>query len=359
MGKARSVPKAKKVQAMSAIAEHGHVYDTIIVGGGQAGLATAYYLRKHTDNYLILDDQTAPGGAWRHVWPSMTLFSTAAFSNLPGFPMPAYDGFPGPGHVIDYLNAYERRYGLPIRRPLTVEAVDRAGELFTVTAFAPETSGPGEVFYARSVIAATGTWSAPFVPRIRGSYHGRQWHSAHYPGVEPFVGATVAVVGAANSGAQIAAELLNEPRVGEVTWYTRHAPRYMPDEIDGRALFHRNRVRALAIARGEPDPGADSNLGDIVVLPGVKAARDAGRLVPTPMFSDVGQVTAEHLIWCTGFRPALGPFRRLIRHREATCEGLYFVGYGDWVGPGAATITGVGPYAKRAATAVATLLGLS
>src|SRR5699024_12385375 len=73
---------------------------------------------------------------------------------------------------------------------------------------------------------------------------------------------SVAVVGAANSAAQIAAELTG---VAEVTWYTRHPPRWMPDEVDGRVLFRRNRQRALAVQRGETDPGADSELGDIVV----------------------------------------------------------------------------------------------
>src|SRR5699024_3310361 len=96
-------------------------------------------------------------------------------------------------------------------------------------------------------------------------------------------------------------------RCAEVTWYTRHPPRWMPDEVDGRVLFRRNRQRALAVQRGETDPGADSELGDIVVLPEVRAARDAGWLAATPMFNSLNEVRADHLIWCTGFRPSLGP----------------------------------------------------
>ncbi len=162
----------------------------------------------------------------------------------------------------------------------------------------------------------------------------------------------VAVVGAANSGAQIAAELTE---VAEVTWYTRHKPPWMPDDVDGRVLFHRNRQRALALVRGEPDPGTDTTLGDIVVLPGVRAARDSGRLVATPMFRSLDEVDADHLIWCTGFRPALGPVRGLMGE---DVPGLFFVGYGDWVGPGAATIMGVGPFAKRAAEGVVGCVGV-
>ena len=78
--------------------------DVIIVGGGQAALATAYYLRKHGIDPLILDNQPAPGGSWRSVWPSMTLFSTPGFSNLPGIQMPDYDGFPPASHAVSYTH---------------------------------------------------------------------------------------------------------------------------------------------------------------------------------------------------------------------------------------------------------------
>lgn len=315
------------------------IHDVIIVGAGQSGLATAYYLRRHGLDPLLLDAQPTPGAAWLHVWPSMTLFSTAEFSNLPGMPMPAFDGFPPAQHVVDYLTAYEKRYDLRVERPVTVERVTHDGEVFTLHA--------GErTWRARQVVAATGTWSAPFVPHYPGAFSGRQWHSANYPGPEPFRGQRVAVVGGANSAAQIAAELTG---VADVTWYTRREPRWMPDDVDGRVLFRRNSLRALAILRGEEDPGADSELGDIVVLPAVRAARDSGRLRATPQFRSLDEVDAEHLIWCTGFRPALRPFRRVLDRGLP----LHLVGYGDWLGPGSATILGVGPYAKRAAEAVA------
>lgn len=315
------------------------MHEVIIVGAGQAGLATAYYLRRAGISPLLLDAQSTPGAAWLHVWPSMTLFSTSEFSHLPGMPMPPYEGFPPAAHVIDYLAAYEKRYDLEVIRPVTVEKVTHDGEAFTLRAGQRQ-------WRARQVVAATGTWSAPFVPAYPGTFAGQQWHSANYPGPEPFVGTRVAVVGAANSAAQIAAELTE---VADVTWYTREQPRWMPDDIDGRVLFRRNRLRALAILRGEEDPGTDSHLGDIVVLPAVRRARDEGRLRDTPQFRSLNEVTADHLIWCTGFRPALRPFREVLDRGLP----LHLVGYGDWVGPGAATIVGVGPYAKRAAQAVA------
>lgn len=315
------------------------VEDLIIVGGGQSGLATAYYLQKMGITPLILDNEDAAGGSWQHVWPSMTLFSSSDFSNLPGRPMPHHEGFPTKAQVVDYLVSYEERYGFTVERPVHVDSVDFVDGIFHVRA--------GErTWQARTVVAATGTWRAPFVPAYPGTFAGKQWHCATYPGPDCFAGSTVAVVGAGNSGAQIAAELTD---VASVTWYTRHEPRWMPDDVDGRVLFNRSRERILAIKRGEPDPGADEFIGDIVMLPKVKAARDSGALQATGMFTSLSEVQADQLIWCTGFRPALGPFRKLMDHEHPKVAGLHLVGYGNWVSPGAATIVGVAPNAKEVA----------
>src|SRR5699024_3964877 len=100
-------------------------FEAIIIGGGQAGLATAYYLLRAGVDTLVLDDQEDAGGAWRHVWPSMTLFSTAEFSSLPGKPMPACDGFQPSYHVIHYLADYDQRYRIRGDRSVHVDRVER------------------------------------------------------------------------------------------------------------------------------------------------------------------------------------------------------------------------------------------
>ena len=235
-----------------------HTYDCIVVGGGQSGLATGYYLRRNKLDFLILDANDSPGGAWQHVWDSLTLFSDAQSSTLPGWPMPSYPGFPPASHVVDYLTRYEQRYDLPVRHGVAVERVlddDPRFRLLTTH---------GE-FRSRTVVAATGTWSAPFIPFYPGEFQGRQWHTASYPGPNPFLTSTssghtsrVAVVGAGNSGAQIAAELALAGV--DTTWFTSHPPRWMPDDVDGRVLFSRNRQRMLAKLRGEPDPGPELSL---------------------------------------------------------------------------------------------------
>ena len=99
----------------------GEVLDVAVVGAGQAGLAVGYHLRRTGLSFALLDEQEAPGGAWRHVWPSLRLFSPAAYSSLPGHPMPDTAGAaPDAAHVVEYLSRYEERYGLPVRRPVRV-----------------------------------------------------------------------------------------------------------------------------------------------------------------------------------------------------------------------------------------------
>lgn len=319
-------------------------HEAIIIGGGQAGLATAYYLRRKGVDFLILDNQMKPGGAWQQYWPTLTLFSTASFSNLPGMPMPTYgdDDYPPASHVVDYFTRYEQRYQFPVERPVTVDSVSWRDGVYTVTAGERSWTTP-------HVVSATGIWSAPHTPSYPGDLMGTFWHAANYPGPETFRGTKVAVVGAGNSGAQIAAEL---SEVADVTWYTSEEPRWMPDDIGGRDLFRRARDRALTVQRGEPDPGT-ADLGHIVMVPQVRRARDEGRLRPTPMFTSVDEVDADHLIWCTGFDPALGHLNEVLDGHEPKHPGLHLVGYGDWTGPGSATILGVGSYAKTTANRIA------
>lgn len=135
--------------------------DVIVIGGGQAGLAVAWYLRRASLRFVVLDNAAAPGGAWRQAWDSLRLFSPAQFSSLPGWQMPKAKAgdYPTRDEVIDYLARYEQRYGLPVQRPVAVSAVTQAAGRFTVTADAGTWTAP-------LVISATGTWSAPFVPPV-------------------------------------------------------------------------------------------------------------------------------------------------------------------------------------------------
>jgi cation diffusion facilitator CzcD-associated flavoprotein CzcO len=355
--------------------------DVVVVGGGQSGLATGFYLRRAGmvpgKDFVILDAAEAPGGAWPHMWEGLRLFSPSSFSSLPGWMMPPWEdaelGYPPRDHVVEYLTAYERRYDLAVRRPARVEAVTRAdadprGRLLVAAG--------GLTMAARSVVSATGSWDRPFWPSYPGmtQYAGRQLHAVGYSVPAEFSGQRVVVVGGGNSAAQILAEV---SVVADTTWVTSRPPRFLPDDVDGRALFATARARIKALEEGR-DHGGVAGLGDIVMVPSVKDARDRGALKPQPMFTrltatgvawaDGTEQGADAVIWCTGFRPALRHLRPLgLRTRNGRIPvggppgtralgepRLYLVGYGDWTGPASATLAGVGPSARATA---ATLTG--
>jgi putative flavoprotein involved in K+ transport len=184
------------------------------------------------------------------------------------------------------------------------------------------------------------------------------------------------VVGGGNSAAQILAEVST---VADITWVTTRPPRFLPDDVDGRALFATARARIQALQQDRDHAGV-ARLGDIVMVASVKDARDRGVLEARPMFTrltttglswaDGATQDVDAVIWCTGFRPALRHLRSLglrTAHGRIAVGGptgtqalaeerLYLVGYGDWTGPASATLAGVGPSAKAAAAAVTSRL---
>ncbi|WP_031071025.1 ArsO family NAD(P)H-dependent flavin-containing monooxygenase [Streptomyces sp. NRRL S-118] len=345
--------------------------DVVVIGGGQSGLAAGYHLRRLGLDFMMLDAQPEAGGAWRHVWDSLHLFSPAAYSSLPGRLMPPRPGgtYPGAQHVIDYLADYEKRYDLPVQRGVHVRAVHRDGLFLRV-----ETDS-GE-WRARAVVSATGSWSRPFIPAVpgRAAFHGTQLHTVEYRRPQEFAGRRVIVVGGGNSGAQIAADLAYDT---DLTWVTLREPRFLPDDIDGRALFDAATARRRALDEGRADTGGVASLGDIVAVPPVRGARDAGRLKASPMFdrltpagvawADGLTAEADAIIWCTGFRPALshlaplglrGPRGHIptAGTRALAEPRLHLLGYGDWTGPASATLIGVGRPAREAARDIAALL---
>ncbi|GAA1143013.1 ArsO family NAD(P)H-dependent flavin-containing monooxygenase [Kitasatospora gansuensis] len=333
----------------------------LVIGGGQAGLAAGYHLRRAGLEFAILDAATAPGGAWQHYWDSLRLFSPAGYSSLPGRPMPHQAGqeYPDAAHVVNYLAAYEKRYELPVHRPVWAESVER-------TPAGLRTRTSQGAWHSDALILATGNWERPFVPAVPGrrEFTGRQLHTYGYRSAADFAGQRVVVVGGGNSGAQIAADLHG---VATVRWVTRRPVRHLPDEIDGRALFD------LATRRVRADGPSISSLGDIVAVPPVRAARAAGltahpmfdRLTATgPAWADGTNWPADAVIWCTGFRPHLVPtglHRTRGRipvdgTRAVEEERIHLLGYGDWTGPASATLIGVGRTARAAVGEITGLL---
>ena len=358
--------------------------EVAVIGGGQAALATGYYLRRAGlapgEDFVILDAARRPGGSWTRMWEGLRLFSPSSFSSLPGWMMPPWNdaerGFPPRQHVVDYLSGYEERYDLTPLRPHRVTAVTRADD-------DPEgrlhVSAPGIEISARVVVSATGTWDQPFWPFVPGgaAYGGRQLHTVDYRTPDELAGRRVAIVGGGNSGAQILAEVST---VADTLWVTPRPPRFLPDDVDGRVLFAAATERVRASRQGRAHAGA-GGLGDIVMVASVREARDRGVLNARPLFDrftstrvawDTGdEEPVDAVLWCTGFRPALrhlAPLRlrdhtgriRTSGPAQTTAAAeprLFLVGYGDWTGPASATLLGVGRTARDTAETVIERLG--
>ncbi len=343
--------------------EGGRPLDVLVVGGGQAGLAVGYYLRRTGLSFAIFDATEGPGGAWRRGWDSLRAFSPARWSSLPGRIMPGgTDGYPTRDEVVSYLADYEDRYGLPVYRPVRVWAIERRDGVLA----ARMSSRAGTALVkARAVVSATGTWSEPYVPDYpgKGDFRGDQVHSAFYCAPDAYAGEKVLVVGGGNSAAQILAEV---SRVANTTWATLEGPRFLPDDVDGRVLFERATER-YRVRREDREAPPIGGLGDVVMVPPVKEARERGVLEsagPFERFTETGVVWPDGreepfdaVVWCTGFRSALGHLRPLCvvgedgqvdverggaGTRSVAEPRLWLVGYGEWTGFASATLIGVG-----------------
>lgn len=342
----------------------------VIIGGGQAALAVSYFLRKTELDFVILDNQAEPGGAWLHAWHSLQLFSPGDYSSLPGWIFPkTKKNYPEREEVIEYLRAYEKRYKFSVKRSVTAQSVTRMNPGLLI-----ETNhGPIE---ASAVVSCTGTWGNPYTPSYPGKneFLGTQIHSAQYYEPKDFTGKKVIIVGGGNSGAQIFAEVSS---VTEATWVTEREPTFLPDDVDGRVLFQVATQRYKARLEGRSDKAIPS-LGDIVMVDTVKEARSRGILKtkrPFTKFTSSGVVWSDGtveafdaVIWCTGFHPVLHHLKALgienegkqieMRGTRAVSEQrLWLVGYGEWTGFGSATLIGVQRYARSTVVEIQDFLG--
>lgn len=383
------------------------MYDVVVIGGGQAGLAIGYYIAKAFDkildktklNYLILDENPKAGGAWLHTWDSLTLFSPANNSTLPGWFMPKSNyEYPTKDEVIEYLAKYEERYKLNIIRNikvLSVESQKNTDDTFYLIKCSSNnctninhlehshSENNKSEFKTKFIINATGNFSNQFLPSYPNidKYLGEIIHSAQYRNPMEYSGKKVLIVGGANSAAQILSEV---SLVTIVKWSTLKPPIFLPDDIDGRYLFNSaTEVYKSNIEKKSNNliVGFGKILGDIVMVPSVKDARNrnvlnsSGKIVD--FYSngiiwengDKGKNEFEEfdvVIFCTGFKNNLFHLQNMpnmfdengkviLKQRDFIKEQLfesqnypniYFIGYGNWTGFASATLIGVGRFAK-------------
>jgi len=325
--------------------------DVVVVGAGQAGLASAHFLERGgldpDRGFVVLDAGDAPGGAWSHRWRTLRMADVNGVHDLPGFPLGDVDPRAAASEVVPaYFAAYEERLGFPVRRPVAVSAVRRGGGRLLVDSSAG-------TFAARAVINATGTWTRPFWPRYPGQdvFAGRQLHTADYDGPEEFRGGHVVVVGGGISAVQLLGEV---SQVAATTWVTRREPEFREDDFGEEQRRAAVALVEQRVAAGLP-PGSVVSVTGLPLTPAVAALREAGVLKRHPMFArlvpdgvqwaDGSTQHADAVLWSTGFRPALDHLRPL-KLREPgggiRVEGslvvreprLHLVGYG----PSASTV---------------------
>ncbi|MGY1855584.1 FAD-dependent oxidoreductase [Modestobacter sp. SYSU DS0290] len=322
--------------------------DVVVIGAGQAGLSAAWALRRAGADFVVLDADAGPGGAWQHRWPSLRLDRAHRIHPLPGMPLPDADpATPASEVVADYFAAYERHFDLPVRRPVAVRAVRPTDDGFLLGTSAGE-------WTARGLVNATGTWTRPFWPAYPGRelFAGRQLHAADYRSAEEFRGQSVVVVGGGTSAVQ---QLIEISEVADTTWVTRREPVWRRDGFDedaGRAAVALVEARVRA---GLP-PGSVVGVTGLVETEAVLAARARGVLDRLPVFdrltpdgvawdAPARSVRADVVLWATGFRPALdhlaplhlrapGGGIAMAGTRVAAEPRLHLVGYG----PSASTI---------------------
>jgi putative flavoprotein involved in K+ transport len=328
-------------------------YEVVVVGGGQAGLAAGYYLRRAGIPFAILDARARSGDAWRQRWDSLELFTNARYSALPGLAFPGDQGrFPRRDEVADYIESYAQTLDLPVR------SNTRVTSLRSATAGYELETDEGAVT-TQNVIIATGAYQRPHVPPLAEQLDAgvRQIHSAEYRNPNQLrANNAVVVVGAANSGAQVAQDLAATHSVALAVG--KRLP-HLPRRIFGRSLHWWGDHLGLIGASLDTWRGRTQR-GDLLVGPGLRsiARRHGIRLVGRAVaanenmlvFDDGGGLETDAVVWATGYRSdyswidlPIFDDRGLPVHRRGVTEatGLYFLGMHNQYSRGSSLIAWV------------------
>ena len=341
--------------------------DTLVIGGGQAGLAVGYHLRRQRVPFLVLDQNQRIGDAWRNRWDSLRLFTPAKYSELPGlrFPGPS-SAYPTKDETANYLEAFAHRFELPVRTGVRVDRLSAGGRRF-------EARCREEVWTADNVVVATGAYHHPRIPAFAAGLNRdiRQLHSSGYRNRSQLRKGGVLVVGAGNSGAEIAIELaghhqtwLSGPDTGQeptragsfpdrlftpIMWLI--ATRLTVNTLLGRKL----RDHFLDPPRGIP-------LGRVrrkqLIAAGIeRVGRTTGVQDGSPLLEDGSVLEVSNVIWCSGYTADFSWIDLPLATRDGfpihnrgiveSVPGLYFIGLLFLYSLSSALVGGVGRDAEH------------
>jgi putative flavoprotein involved in K+ transport len=338
-------------------------FHTVVIGGGQAGLSAGYHLARQGLPFVILDANERIGDVWRKRWDSLRLFTPARYDGLPGMPFPAPGHtFPTKNEMADYLEAYAARFELPVRTGVRVDRLSKQGDRFVVSA--------GELrFEGEHVVVAMGHYQQPRIPNFAPELDPRivQLHSSEYRNLSQLRDGGVLLVGAGNSGAEIAMEVARSQH----TWMSGRDTGHLPFRIEStaaryvfvpvvlRVLFHRVLTVKTPMGRKMRRKVGSHGMPLIRVRPKNLAAAGVER-VPRmvgvrdglPLLEDGRTVDAANVIWCTGYHPGFSWIDLPVFGRDgglahqrgvvATQPGLYFLGLPFLYAASSAMIQGVG-----------------
>ena len=345
---------------------------TIVIGGGQAGLSVGYHLAKRGIPFLILDANQRIGDAWRNRWDSLRLFTPARYAGLPGMPFPAPgDAFPSKQEMASYLESYAKRFHLPIQTGVRVDRLFKDGERFVVTA-------GGQRFESDNVVVAMANYQTPRRPAFAQELDRCivQLHSHDYRNPSQLQDGGVLIVGVGNSGADIGMEVART----HPTWISGKESGHIPFPIDsviarfllvrvvrfighhvlsvrtsiGRKLRPKLLSRAAPLVRVKPKDLVHAGIERVPRVVGVQNG--------LPLLADGRALDVKNVIWCTGYHPGFSWIDLPIfgddsqpRHELGVVTevpGMYFVGLHFLYSMTSATVTGVGRDAERVARAV-------
>jgi len=342
--------------------------DTVVIGGGQAGLSVGHHLARRGVPFVILDAAAHIGDVWRERWDSLRVFTPAKFAGLDGLRFPAPpNSFPTKDQMADYMQLYARTFKLPVRSGVRVDRLSRMGERYVVTA-------GGDRFEADNVVVAMGSYQRPRVPAFAADLDPSivQLHSLEYRNPARIKPGAVLVVGVGNSGAEIALELA---RHGHQTTLAGRDTGHIPFHIEGwlarlflarfvlRVLFHRVLTIATPVGRRVlpkihgGGPLIRLKPKELAAAGITRAPRVAGVKDGRPMLEDGRVLDVANVVWCTGFDPGFSWIDLPIfdadgelRHTGGVVgelPGLYFVGLHLLYAFSSEMIHGVGRDAER------------